>query len=78
MCVFKLFKVTSFYFQDSTDIVHVSTKAAFDPKSPCRKVWEDLMDDGMLTNKIGLFYFSQVDIYKTLIAVLDIFKKLVG
>lgn len=39
--------------KDSTDIVHVSTKAAFDPKSPCRKVWEDLMDDGMLTNKIG-------------------------
>lgn len=44
-------------FQDLTEKVHVSTKVCFDPKSPCRKIWEDLMEDGKLVNKIGILSF---------------------
>ncbi|XP_065059561.1 non-lysosomal glucosylceramidase-like [Rhopilema esculentum] len=33
--------------------VSVSTKVSFDSKTPCRKVWEDLFDDGLLSNKPG-------------------------
>ena len=31
----------------------MTTKVGFDPKSPCRKLWEDLWDDGKLTNHVG-------------------------
>ncbi|XP_073242353.1 non-lysosomal glucosylceramidase-like isoform X1 [Porites lutea] len=33
--------------------VTVTTKTAFDAQTPCRGVWEDLMDDGKLSPKTG-------------------------
>ena len=40
-------------FQNDEPVVEVTTKVGFDPKSPCRKLWEDLWDDGKLTNHVG-------------------------
>ena len=48
-------KYFSFFttFQNDEPVVEVTTKVGFDPKSPCRKLWEDLWDDGKLTNHVG-------------------------
>jgi len=35
----------------------------FDPKSPCRKLWEDLWEDGKLSNKVGKFLM----VYQTVV-----------
>ena len=35
-------------------MVTVTTKTAFDAQTPCRGVWEDLMDDGKLSPKTGI------------------------
>ena len=32
----------------------MTTKTAFDAQTPCRRVWEDLMDDGKLNSTAGI------------------------
>lgn len=32
----------------------MTTKTAFDAQTPCRRVWEDLMDDGKLSSTTGI------------------------
>jgi len=39
--------------ENGENTVSVSSKVAFDSKTPCRKVWEDLAEDGMLSSKAG-------------------------
>eukprot|EP00794_Sanderia_malayensis_P009762 gene9762-10761_t len=38
---------------NSEVLVSVTSKIAFDSRTPCRKVWDDLSEDGMLSNKPG-------------------------
>ena len=41
--------------EDGEEVVNVSTKIGFDPMSGASNVWNDLREDGRLTNKIGKF-----------------------
>ena len=49
--------------QNGENTVSVSSKVAFDSKTPCRKVWEDLADDGMLSSKAGISLFPFKFVY---------------
>ena len=40
--------------QAGKSVVTVTTKTAFDAQTPCRRVWEDLMDDGKLSSTTGI------------------------
>lgn len=41
------------HHQAGKHAVTVTTKTAFDAQTPCRRVWEDLMDDGKLNSTAG-------------------------
>ncbi|XP_031554727.1 non-lysosomal glucosylceramidase-like [Actinia tenebrosa] len=42
-------------------IVTVTTKSSFDSRTPCRRVWEDLMDDGKLSSSTEPSVRSRAD-----------------
>lgn len=43
----------------------MTTKASFDARTPCRRIWDDLMDDGKLSSSSGTI--------RVLVVILDCF-----